>query len=568
MDYEFEISREIPNGLPTRYLNGKIPSFTVFECVAADRETSSGFATEAINVNDGRTRILRYSKYPIDVSEVIKIAERIWGSGIAGARRLEVDRPFDMRFSIEKCTNALNAVLDDITLNQEFELHHEAAKHILDTLYKHCSTLIENDAGTDVTLLYLLVGGIIKRSRINDLWSRGFYPGLSYTDYKNLPIAIATPSIAAGEAIINDYLPKLNAVLMELGVVKQKLKARLHKGRDNFICHKRLEAAIKNEQVASIREYLLEILENGIIDIGDTAGLDYRTKKRINVFGKCDAHSCSKYDCCCYMNMMKMSQIEEYDFILCSHRYYISDVQRRKNGLRPLIANYQSLVVVEPFKFLQTARAAYGTTLTNVEIPKLAERIRKLSFNKSELKAKVMPYIELLIDKNIRLFKGLRKGVTASGDSEDIIERRMVNIDNDTARHIRKIKEATTELLRLLNVKSINTNDAPVKPESRIQLRQVIEGLDSLMRTINDISAISKNTYWCKSNGDTQELRSTPKDLNARLYADQWNKRIPTIFVSNSLSTDGDFTNIKRNLGLEPLGNRVTEFRIPTPNTK
>ena len=248
--------------------------------------------------------------------------------------------------------------------------------------------------------------------------------------------------------------------------------------------------------------------------------------------------------------------------MLCSHRYYISDVQRRKNGLRPLIANYQSLIVVEPFKFLQTARAVYGMALTSTEIDILTARIKKLSFRKSELKAKVIPYVELLIDKNIRLFKGLRKGVTVSGDNEDVIERRMVNIDGDMSRHIRKIKEATTELSRLLDVKTTKPNDAPVKPESRIQLRQVIVGLDALMRTINDISAISNNTYWYKSSGDTQELRSTPKDLNARLYSDQWSKRIPTIFVSNNLSTDGDFTNIKRNLGLEPLGGRVTELNI------
>jgi hypothetical protein len=206
--------------------------------------------------------------------------------------------------------------------------------------------------------------------------------------------------------------------------------------------------------------------------------------------------------------------------------------------------------------------------LTNAEIPKLADRIGKLVFSKSKDRAKVMPFVELLIDKNNRLFKGLQKATSDPDDGETSIQRRMVNIDSDAARHIRKIQKMTAELSVLLDVRTRKPNDPLVKPVSRIQLRQVAAKLDTLIRVATDLSAVSKNMYWYSSNGDTYEMRSTPKDLNARLYADQWSKRIPTIFVSRAHSENDDFADMKRNLGVEALGYRLTEFCVPQPNNQ
>jgi Rad3-related DNA helicase len=66
-------------------------------------------------------------------------------------------------------------------------------------------------------------------------------------------------------------------------------------------------------------------------------------------------------------------------------------------------------------------------------------------------------------------------------------------------------------------------------------------------------------------------LGAIPKDIGARLYADQWRKSIPTILTSGTLSASGagascaNFAHTKRTLGLERLGNRVTEICTPSP---
>lgn len=570
MDYKFEISRKIPDGLPARYLKDRKPAFSVFESIVTNRETSTGFATEAINVNTKKIRLLRYSKHPIEANEAVKLAEMVWRSGIAGARRLEVERHFGMNYDIRKCVDAITAALNDSTLRQEFELQEEhvhIAQHILDTLSSHNSTLIESES--DISLMCLLVGGIIKRSRMNDSWNKSFYPGESYISFKNMPITIATPSIAASETIINKYLPKLNEILLSLGIIKYELTARIYKGRENYVCSKRLAAQIQSEQNASAKKQLEQIWVNGESDLAKIAGLKYRTKKRINVVGRCDAHSCPEYETCAYMNMMRFSQTTEYDFELCSHRYAISDIQRRKDGLRPLITNFQSLIVFDPQKFLLTARSAYGTTLTNAEITKVADRIGKLSFSKSEDRVKVMPLVELLTDKNSRLFKGLQKATSDPDDGDnEVIQRSMMNIDNDAARHIRKIKEMATELTALLDVRTRKPNDPLVKPVSKVQLRQITAKLNALIRTVTDLSVVTKNLYWYSSDGKTRELRSSQKDLGAILYADQWGKRIPTIFVSHPNSTNGDFSDMKRNLGVEALGYRLTAFIASELNNK
>jgi Rad3-related DNA helicase len=81
----------------------------------------------------------------------------------------------------------------------------------------------------------------------------------------------------------------------------------------------------------------------------------------------------------------------------------------------------------------------------------------------------------------------------------------------------------------------------------------------------------SKLIYWLqtdkrdKHGKNGYQLCSIPKNLNERLFKDQWGKGIATVLTSGTLSANSDFTHVKRALGLDLLKSKVTETTHASP---
>jgi Rad3-related DNA helicase len=98
---------------------------------------------------------------------------------------------------------------------------------------------------------------------------------------------------------------------------------------------------------------------------------------------------------------------------------------------------------------------------------------------------------------------------------------------------------------------------------------------DHVIRLIWEVSRIQEQAAalarhgelicWLEQEGDETKLCAIPKDLNERLCRHQWDRGISTILTSGTLSAAGDFTRTKRSLGLERLGNTLTETTHPSP---
>ena len=64
-------------------------------------------------------------------------------------------------------------------------------------------------------------------------------PALNASDYPSLPVT-STSSVVLQDAIINDYLPNLSAILLEEGIIQAPLTAVIRKGKERFVCDARL----------------------------------------------------------------------------------------------------------------------------------------------------------------------------------------------------------------------------------------------------------------------------------------------------------------------------------------
>ena len=63
---------------------------------------------------------------------------------------------------------------------------------------------------------------------------------------------------------------------------------------------------------------------------------------------------------CRYQKYLKEATDEKVFIQICNHNYLLADTLHRANDFRPLLRNYQALIIDEAHKFPEAARQMYG----------------------------------------------------------------------------------------------------------------------------------------------------------------------------------------------------------------
>lgn len=108
----------------------------------------------------------------------------------------------------------------------------------------------------------------------------------------------------------------------------------------------------------------------------------------------------------------------------------------------------------------------------------------------------------------------------------------------------------------------------PVESASGNESDWIIKLIWQIQSLRDQAAALAKHAQlicWLEQEDDADKLCAIPNNLGDRLFNDQWGKGVPTIFTSGTLSAAGDFTRTKQSLGLELLGNKLTEATHLSP---
>ena len=237
--YPYEISRTPPPGAPLRYYAGAEPILYAFGCVLLEIYTGDYFIYRIMNLETGKSVTSGRRKTPLAPREIERAVERIRLSGIAGAGRLEADCAYGKTIPHEKCREILHDVFIRIMPEYGYSVRKaqiDLADSILAAVRDRKTVLAEAEVGTGKTHAYLVAAILAKRGRLNDFWNKAIYPKMSYVDMAQMPVVIATSSIALQKAIVTDFIPELSRILLENGVIKTPLTAVLRKGREHYVC--------------------------------------------------------------------------------------------------------------------------------------------------------------------------------------------------------------------------------------------------------------------------------------------------------------------------------------------
>lgn len=478
-----------------------------------------------------------------------------------------LDIPYGKRKRIESLQLLLEHIFKEILPEHGYMLREkqmELAEEILDACGKQKILLAEAEVGTGKTHAYLIAAALVKRGRVNDFWNSKFYPKMNYVELTHLPVVISTSSIALQKAIVRDYIPELSQILIKHGIINTPLTSVIRKGKEHYICEAHLCEAIKNEKDHRIKQRLGKLLSSGAIDLADEDELSPYIKRKICVPSRCDEH-CRLYTRCRYLQLMNYMTSPKIDFQVCNHNYLMADILRRSEGLRPLIPNYQAVVIDEAHKFLQAVRQMMGVELPSTRIPEMMQKLKLLHFKENKHQELILKMAKILVGQNHRLFCDLRSGIPTTEGDNDEQNRFSVVITKDTVRYISNMREITLELAEMLSDADVQTKDNGRKSQIVWQLRQV-------HRQIAAISKHNQLIFWLEKVADVTVAQSAgelllcaiPNNLNQRLYEMLWRKGLPIILTSGTLSAGGDFSHTKRILGIKQM-QRIDECSKASP---
>lgn len=242
---------------------------------------------------------------------------------------------------------------------EQIALCHE----ILDTLYNKEISLCEAGVGIGKTLAYLVACVLWQMNR---------------PDRLKLPVVISTSSVALQDAIINDYLPNLSAILLEERIIQVPLTAVIRKGKECFVCDARLIE--RESQIPATRKRQRNSLHMAqrTLDMDHIPELSRFDRSRICVPQSCP-QDCILHESCRFRQYLRDSM--KPDIQICNHNYLLADAAHRQQDRPLLLRSYQALIVDEVHKLPDAARQMYTESLSEREMQELCTLLRQAHYS-------------------------------------------------------------------------------------------------------------------------------------------------------------------------------------------
>ena len=397
---------------------------------------------------------------------------------------------------------------------EQIALCHE----VLDTLYNKEISLCEAGVGIGKTLAYLVACILWQMHRPNQL---------------KMPVVISTSSVALQDAILNEYLPNLSAVLLAEGIITAPITAVVRKGKERFVCDARLaERQAKAISKGSRQKGSLRMAEN-VLDLDHIPGLSRYDRCRICVPQSCPRDCFLRLDCR-YQQYLRDSR--KPDIQICNHNYLLANASHRLEERPLLLRQYQALVVDEAHKLPDAARQMYTETLSAQDMDDLCSLLQQAHFKGLSKRLRTV-FLTLSISCAPSFAMAKRKisipfsltpfRQAAIADCINLLQ--YIGSQPDMPHYLQYRLAETESLLRLFLL------DVP----TRILYLE--------------FSADGQLTFCAASNRVPQLLRSA-----------LWNTREPTILTSGTLTAAGDFDHTKQLLGLAAYA-PLRHFRAESP---
>jgi len=329
---------------------------SIKDCLLTQKFTGKTYTYRVFNINSGENKYLFHRKYPInkdvypDLIELIKTL------------------PFYDMKQFKTGSEMIEYIFRDVFTKCGYTVREgqiELSKHMYETIQESKISISDVAVGLGKTHAYIVACIVNKIFAKKSIFS------------KKQAIIVTTSSIALQKAIIDDYLPEISKLLVEKGLLSSTLTCVLRKGKDHYLCEKRLTHYVEtlNSTTKRLTEYdaLRKLIKSKSIDLDEVKNISNYDKRKICV-NNSTCFDCKQYRTCAYQKFMIQARKSHFDFQICNHNYYLADILKRKKGMVSLLPDYNKVIIDEAHKLLEVAQQMYGVSLIQNELIALIKK--------------------------------------------------------------------------------------------------------------------------------------------------------------------------------------------------
>lgn len=393
---------------------------------------------------------------------------------------------------------------------EQIRLCHE----MLSTLLEGKIELCDAGVGIGKTYAYLVAGILVKK------YASGRIPRYGGS------VTVSTSSIALQRAVREEYLPFLSGILLEKGIIQSPLKGIIRKGKEHFVCDRRLALRLEAVKDKKKNEKQREALDSLRLhyDMDKVQNLSGFDRRLVSVPGFCPK-DCPAGHFCRYRKYLKRAAEDDITFQICNHNYLLADALHRERGSRPLLVDYGALIVDEAHQLPEAARQMYGMSLCRDEVLEISHYLER-EHRKKEARGIKETYVRMIAS-----LKAARDEEKDGTDKEVFTcPEECLSVLKETASFFEK----TAAKLK-----------GGIPPWILNRLEEAAKVLELFRR--QEKSCI---LYLQEDKDGNPVFYATSREIPERLYKTLWGKSFPAILTSGTLKAGNGFERTRHSAGL------------------
>lgn len=387
-------------------------------------------------------------------------------------------------------------------------------------------------------------------------------PAIYYTQIQRRPIVISTETINLQEQLIEKDIP----ILKKLTGID--FRAALAKGRGNYLCRRRLAMVAgehQNELIPSA-SLILDINRLGQwaekTTIGDRDSLDCRLDESIWGYVCCEAGNCTGPQCAFFRSCFYWKARQDWEkanIIVANHAMFFTDLKMKQddNLENTLLPPYSAIIIDEAHTLENNAAEYLGLRLNSAGVIGFLNRL----FNPDNGKGLLLKSGTMAMDLRAKVAELRRTAAAFFSLAEQFMLERQENIR-------RYLKPAIIPDLLSQPLGAVrNALQDYVKEQEdkdfRTELEAMIMRCDAYINGISDFinMSYSEHVYWIEEAKAGVSVQAAPLNVNDILSEILFNKGIPVILTSATLTVRQSFDYYRSRVGY----GRGAELRLDSP---
>lgn len=434
--------------------------------------------------------------------------------------------PFDYKTKEEFPTKLMDWIGDvfyDILPEQGYEIREEqiyTAFQLADAVCEKKVHLAEAEVGTGKTFAYLLTA-------------------IAYARFSGKPAVIACASTALQEQLAG---PKgdIQALSRILGL---EIDWRMAKDPRQYVCDEKVSGAggVFGDTTTSdeINQWLVNTTK------GERSEMPHIPDPIWRLIGWNEAMSC---DACHRKGFCRLVRSREHyrparDLIIADHGIFFEDLwtrdERIADGKMPILPNYSLVIFDEGHKIMLPAAMRAGRKIDKEDIDNIILSIEEIQGARTSLASTAVA----LEESTYNFFERLNHCIIDDEQSE----RLAVRIDDELLKTADTFRKALDQLLLEIQIEKELYIEALLESTIHTFETQIERSITALTRFGRNKST-EVITWVDRSDGSFWVV---PRNLSNMLDKHLFQKKLPVVFTSGTLSNEGDFGYFTRTLGLK-----------------